>query len=671
MNFLSPAAIAIASALTIPPLVALYFLKLKRTARVVPSTFLWRRAVEDLQVNSPFQRLRSSLLLLLQLLVLIAAAIALGKPMFRTAEHTESTIIILVDQSASMSVVEADGASRLDKAKEQAKRTVDNMPDDARAMVIAFCDRATVVSSFNSDKEALRTKIDSIEQTDSRSALAEAVGLAEAYAQNLIIGTDEAGGEIAPESPAPPASVFLFTDGGIADTESVALQRLKVDSIHMTTIGSRSDNVGITAMAARRNYEEPEILEVVATVRNFGHEPVALDAVLYVDGVSADIQTFRLDAYRAAGDATADSSPRGSVGVLAFDAVEFPGAGAIEVALRVDDALAVDNRAWAVVEPSRRIRVLLVTNGSLFLRDALSTLSVELVIISPEDYERVDDEVLLEGKRSLFDVVVFDRSSSARLPHGNYFFWGAAPQVESVSLGRIIDDEVIFDWDDAHPILRHVSIDALEVFQWHELSLPPEAESIIDGQTSPVLAYLTRGGSQFLVCAFSPVVEDDDGELRVNTPWVASSDFVVFMQNAVQFLSSSVSITGRKSLTPGQPMTLWVDEGTESIQITRPDAEVDDASASGLRSIHYARTRRVGVYETDSDVPGQDVFAVNLFDPVESRVEPSTKLTISAAEVEARAGEVEVNEPAWPHFLLAILLLLILEWIVYNRRVFV
>ncbi|RJP36830.1 MAG: hypothetical protein C4547_06595, partial [Phycisphaerales bacterium] len=67
MTFLSPWVIAIAAAATVPPLVALYFLKLKRTVRLVPSTLLWQKAIEDLQVNAPFQRLRKSLLLLLQL----------------------------------------------------------------------------------------------------------------------------------------------------------------------------------------------------------------------------------------------------------------------------------------------------------------------------------------------------------------------------------------------------------------------------------------------------------------------------------------------------------------------------------------------------------------------------------------------------------------------------
>ncbi|MCH8242624.1 MAG: BatA domain-containing protein, partial [Planctomycetes bacterium] len=77
MSFLSPATIALAAGLTVPPLIALYFLKLKRSVRLVPSTLLWKKSVEDLHVNSPFQRLRSSVLLLLQLLVLLLAALAL------------------------------------------------------------------------------------------------------------------------------------------------------------------------------------------------------------------------------------------------------------------------------------------------------------------------------------------------------------------------------------------------------------------------------------------------------------------------------------------------------------------------------------------------------------------------------------------------------------------
>ena len=695
MNFLNPSAIAIAAGLTIPPLIALYFLKLKRTVRLVPSTLLWKRSVEDLQVNSPFQRLRSSLLLLLQLLVLIVAAVALGKPMFQTVETHEGTVIILIDQSASMAVVESDGLSRLQKAKQQAGLCVDNMSDDARAMVIAFCDRATVVSSFDTDKRALKRKINSIEQTQSRSSLAEAVSLAEAYTQNITIGTEEAGSDIAPESAAPPASVFLFTDGRIEDAHTVALKRFDVDKIQMTTVGTRGDNVGIISMDARRHYEHPELLEVAATVRNFGDQPVSFDAVLYVDGHNVDVQPVQLAAARAEPPPAPPQEGEGAVGtshpragsnprrrsrrlppasrsrsVVAFDEIEFEGHGVVEVVLRVDDALSADDRAWTVIEAPRHLRVLLVSGGNLFLENVLATLSLDYIRMTGADYEAAADKVLMEGERSAFDVVIMDGHSTGRLPQGNYFFFGAVPQIEGVTAGGLIKNQVIFNWDDTHPILRHVAVELLYVYEWLDLKLPPEAVSLVDGETSPVITYLTRDASQFLISAFGLISEDDAGNLLMNTHWVTSVDFVVFMQNAVQYLAANLAIVGKKSVSPGEPLTLPIPKVSGDVTIHRPDGVDDQLPAAGYQTIHYARTRQVGPYRVEPGLPGDDVFAVNLFNAVESHVEPSGELTMAADSVEAQAGTVEVSEPAWPYLLLVILVLLLFEWIVYNRRVF-
>ncbi|MBU0717519.1 MAG: hypothetical protein KJ749_04660 [Planctomycetes bacterium] len=62
---------------------------------------------------------------------------------------------------------------------------------------------------------------------------------------------------------------------------------------------------------------------------------------------------------------------------------------------------------------------------------------------------------------------------------------------------------------------------------------------------------------------------------------------------------------------------------------------------------------------------------MNLFNPVESRVEPAATLVLGADTIAAQAGTIEVNRPAWPYFVLAMLVLLILEWVVYNQRIFV
>lgn len=671
MTLLNPTAMAVAAALTIPPLVALYFLKLRRTVHIVSSTLLWRRSVEDLQVNAPFQRLRRSLLFLLQLLILIAGALALGKPMLHAAQRNEGTVILMIDQSASMAVTEPGGHTRLEEAKRRAKESIDNMAEDARAMVIAFCDRATVVSSFDTDKDALKRKIDSIEQTQSRSMLGEAVSLAGAYAQNMIIGR-EGEPDVEIRSNAPPASVFLFTDGRLDDADRVAVERLDTAKMRFVTVGTRSDNVGIVAMDARRNYERPEILEVAATVENFGPQPVTLDAALYVAGQNVDVQTTTLAPADAAiaGNASRNSatspSPRR---VVAFDEVEFGGGGIVQVVLNVDDALSADDRAWTVIDPPRRLRVLLVGPGNVFLDNVLATFPLDLTQMSGLEYENADDPDLVEDNRSAFDVVILDRHSTARLPQGNYLFFGAVPQVEGVSAGRMIDDEIIFNWDDTHPILRHVSVETLRVYKWLELHVPPEAEVLIEGQTSPVLAYLTRGASQFLICAFSLIAENKAGAPVMNTFWVTTLDFVVFMQNAIQFLSANVPTSGQKSILPGEPLSVPLPAGTSEVRVDRPDGTVEDIPAAGADSLHYARTRQVGVYRVEPGLRGHNLVAVNLFDPTESRVEPVSRLAVGLAAELSPVETAEVNRPAWHYVLMGLLVLLVIEWIVYNRRV--
>jgi hypothetical protein len=291
--------------------------------------------------------------------------------------------------------------------------------------------------------------------------------------------------------------------------------------------------------------------------------------------------------------------------------------------------------------------------------------------MTADQYERAADEAIRDGDRSLFDVVIFDRHSTARLPQGNYLFWGAIPQINGVTTGPIIADQVIFNWDETHPVLRYVAVEAMEVTQWLHLTLPREAVSIIDGQTSPVLAYLTRDASQYLISAFSLLVRDDRGNEMMNTDWVVSADFVVFMQNAISFLSANLAATGKRSVSPGEPVTLPIPPRVAEVKIIRPDG-VEVATPTGQsQTIPYASTRNVGVYRVEPGVPGDNVFAVNLFNPTESNVAPVETVTIGADGGKPQMAGVQVSKPAWPYLLLTLLALLILEWIIYNQRVFV
>src|SRR3954468_20512558 len=116
-TFLSPLSAIIAGAIVIPSLLILYFLKLRRREMTVPSTLLWKKAIQDLQVNAPFQKLRRNLLLLLQMLLLLLLVLALARPVTHFTPGAGKTSVILIDRSASMAAKDANGRSRLEEAK--------------------------------------------------------------------------------------------------------------------------------------------------------------------------------------------------------------------------------------------------------------------------------------------------------------------------------------------------------------------------------------------------------------------------------------------------------------------------------------------------------------------------------------------------------------------------
>src|SRR3989441_8628620 len=120
LHLLNPWAALIAAAIAVPALLVLYFLKLRRREMPVSSTLLWRKAIQDLQVNAPFQRLRRNLLLLLQLILLALLLLALSRPVSNYTPGPGKTTVILIDRSASMSAKDVDGHSRLDEAKRRA-----------------------------------------------------------------------------------------------------------------------------------------------------------------------------------------------------------------------------------------------------------------------------------------------------------------------------------------------------------------------------------------------------------------------------------------------------------------------------------------------------------------------------------------------------------------------
>src|SRR5215813_12139109 len=115
-------------ALVPPAILALYFLKLRRQPLEVPSTYLWKRSIEDLHVNSLWQRLRQNLLLFLQLLLVALAMLALMRPGWEGTKLDGDRFIFIIDNSASIGIIDVPKAKkRLDEAMKQVSGMIDQM----------------------------------------------------------------------------------------------------------------------------------------------------------------------------------------------------------------------------------------------------------------------------------------------------------------------------------------------------------------------------------------------------------------------------------------------------------------------------------------------------------------------------------------------------------------
>jgi len=130
MSWLTPGLAGLAAAIAVPSLLVLYFLKLRRRDIEVSSTFLWKKSIQDMQANAPFQKLRKNILLLLQLLALLLGLLAIAQPMIDDTDGPSERVVIVIDRSASMSAVENEaGKSRLDLAKADVLAYIDAMSD--------------------------------------------------------------------------------------------------------------------------------------------------------------------------------------------------------------------------------------------------------------------------------------------------------------------------------------------------------------------------------------------------------------------------------------------------------------------------------------------------------------------------------------------------------------
>jgi hypothetical protein len=698
LTWLTPAIAGIAAAIAVPTLLLLYFLKLRRQDVEISSTLLWKKAVQDLQANAPFQRLRKNILLLLQLLALAAVLLALAQPQIEGERAATGRHAIVIDRGASMRAidgVDANGnpVSRLDEAKRRALEFVETLREPGvfgvseadQAMVVAFDSTAEMLQPFTTDKRLLREAIESIEPTDAPSRLDEPLRLVRAQAP-LQAAPAEAEGEAAEPLPASVGTIHIFSDGRPEGGEAVDLHA--GDEIEFLSLGqTETGNVGITALDARRQLREPEEVSVLVGLQSTARRETGVAIELLIDGNTVAARRLALPPATVEQRSNEFGEPEELL-TPTTSGVEFQvrRAGSAVIEARIldaatgesPDAFDRDDRAWVVLPGAKRLRLALVTYGSLVLSEALSALPVERVeVFSPESFENIDDPF------TRFDVVVLDgwlpeapEGSGLGLPPGSWLVFDAVPTGPSalVDRGEGPPTEIV-DWRRDHPTLRGLSLSAvrLAASRTVETGEDGSATVIASTGTGPAIVALDSARTRAVVVPW-----DID-----QSNWWLEPSFIVFLGQSVRHVTDGGPGDARQASRPGVSRGETLPIGVDSAELIPPRGEplsvpVDDAGQAiagplrevGLYSLTW--TGAPGPSDTRDGTQSTRQFAVNLADSSASNITPRRELVIRAERVGAAALDQDASRaprPLWPWLIVACLAIITLEWYVYNRKV--
>jgi Ca-activated chloride channel homolog len=599
------------------PIIIFYMLKLRRRDHVVSSSLLWRRALLDRTANAPWQRLRRNLLLLLQLLLLILLVLVLARPFVLSDAPIEGNAVVVLDASASMRAVDAEGKSRWDRAVEEAGRLIDGLSGGSRMTLVWAGPNPSVASAPTGNKGALRSALASLRPSNGPGDLPSALILAAGSASQL-------GG----------ATVAFISDGALPAASE--LPAMPGPALYLP-VGGTGENMGITAFNLR---DTPEGPEAFASVYNSG--PMTGTALLSirVNGALRDSRRVTV-------------GPRSESGVvlgsLPLDARIAEATLTVE---GVGDALGTDNSAWAVWRGTVGGEVLLVTEGNGFLEKGLNLLpGMRLSKAAPASYSPTDD----------YTLTVFDGTLPAQLPPGNLLLF-APPDSPLIPVSDTLELPQVGQVEANDPLLRFVDLQTLHVAGAVRIVPPAWARVLVrTREGDPLLIAGETEGRRVVAFAFD--LHRSDLPLRVAFP--------ILLANVVEWLRPAQSVDASATLRPGDAITLRLPPEATRATVTLPAGETVTLNNTGGGEASFAETDALGIYTVrqyagDRQLGEEEPFAVNLFSREESAIAPREGAgLIGGSPTPSSGGERPVE--IWPWILLAALLLLALEWWVYNR----
>ncbi|MEX2213163.1 MAG: VWA domain-containing protein [Phycisphaeraceae bacterium] len=604
--------------LLIPPLVLLYFLKLKRPRLAVPSLVLWQQVVNDNRVNSPFQRFKRNILLLLQLILLILLIIAALEPYRKGGVSSSDRLPILIDRSASMGAKDDKGVSRLEIAKREARDLINSLAVDEEVAIIAFGKTAQQVQDFTSNKRLLLDAVDAIEIEDVPSDLSDGMRLADAMWRTERF--DRA---------------LLISDGNFPEQIDFELP-FKLDYQQLAPAGV---NMGITALNARRGSEGAWsiFINVSASKDNTG----SAELELIQDGESRATQVL---------------SPGPGQGQRVSFSIGASKATSLELRLKVNgfDALESDNVAYLELSPQRPAWVWVSPSLQTY-RGAID--------VNP-DVRLFPQAGSTDAGRD-YDLIITDNPDEPKgVTAPVSLHVGYVPKDLEDLIQLKPEPTTVISWHRTNPLLEHVELTDLVILDQavtaqglKEGDLENRRYEVIAyGKHGPLALHKREGQKQSFYLLFH--TDRSTMPYRVGFPIMVSNTVREAMLAAglLEVAGDRTGVLPALSLTPAQAYRVRGPAGFD---------RTEKADTAGTLS--GVPAPRVGQY-TLSKGDGEAKLGVSLLQPTETLLDTVRQIQFSEMSVTATANVPETPKQLWWLFALMAMAFLLIEWWFFQRR---
>lgn len=623
--------------------VALYLLKIKRRRATVPALDFWLDLAGRTKVHSLFERLKRLLSMLLWIAVVACLMLALGNPILSLGRIKPRAIVVIVDNSASMQAAEDDrGRTRLAMAREAVSEITSRRPVADQWLLIEAAREPRVLHPWTYETRPIRKAAESLTPYGGTGNLAAAVELA---------------GQLAAGKPDP--CIVVVSDG-----QAGAIERLATADARVVywPVGKATDNLGISRLAVRTDRLHGNYLGLIG-ITNSSDQKVDTQVTLEVNGTTHSVELVNVEP-GAAWEKTITIEPPGEGAT---------NGGVLRAVIDRPDALALDNQAFAILQPIRPAVVWLVSNhdSSFFFEQALASMTPlivpeESMTMTLERYEQVAAAIASQTAAIAKppDLIIFDNCAPAALPPvGRFVLINALPAKFPARVVGTLETPQMYLAPSPHSITQHISLTGSRLAR-ASLTRFDEPVRTLAGtaEGDPLIVLIEQPNRQMVYLAFD--VLDSDLPFR--------NAFPLLLRNIVAFMHEEAPAS-----------SAWLKPAYQIGEVVRPlrplPESMDTATVTVLRSGKMEdRALRVSSRTfsfDDTGVPGAIRFgageersyaSINLADAGESRIAPAPAVADAALQLHLSRGIL--GSMPWVGLALLALAAIGLEWMTYHFR---